>query len=607
MNKKHGITGPLSLKEPTQMDRLKSEIIHEYLLSSNFFEPLELSQTRERVLGQLNYLAQETFQGRIHTFGSYRLGVHQRNADIDTLMISPSKYSHKDFFTTFYKKLEANKEFECLQKIEDAYVPLIKFKIKNISIDLLFSRTCLDNLEKLNLLDDTLLKNMDDKSVLSINGSRVTDMLIELVPNKKVFHEALRCIKYWAKRRAVYGNAYGYYGGVAYAISVARICQFYPNAYSYNIIYKFFELYSNWEWPEPVLLVNNVDRNYNLKVWNPKVNYADKFHKMPVITPAYPSMCSTHNISSSTMNLIVAEFKRGLEVLKEVKELEKHYKSEKNCEKNILNNIETNNEFNHNNAEKSFVNENKQIEANMDIKTDISIIEKNQKGPVETSNLESSPDLPEDTNSTTNKALFNKLNSNQSEMDNENTPINECKNNESITIKNTININCNKNTSSSSQSFNSSFLLILKKLFLPSDFFKRYKFYLQVLITDEESWSGYIESKIRFLCLKLENNENYDVSVIVQAIPFPSGFKTKKHKSFFVAVEYKDKIKINIDKPVKEYIKSVNEWENRGENTIEIKILKKKEIGLFLKSYYEKINEKEKEDEHNAKRMKLNN
>ena len=32
---------------------------------------------------------------------------------------------------------------------------------------------------------------------------------------------------------------------------------------------------------------------------------------MPIITPAYPSMCSTHNVTLSTQNIMTAEFKRG--------------------------------------------------------------------------------------------------------------------------------------------------------------------------------------------------------------------------------------------------------------------------------------------------------
>jgi poly(A) polymerase len=36
---------------------------------------------------------------------------------------------------------------------------------------------------------------------------------------------------------------------------------------------------------------------------------------MPVITPAYPSMCSTHNVSQSTFDVMKEEFKRGAEIM----------------------------------------------------------------------------------------------------------------------------------------------------------------------------------------------------------------------------------------------------------------------------------------------------
>ena len=39
---------------------------------------------------------------------------------------------------------------------------------------------------------------------------------------------------------------------------------------------------------------------------------------MPVITPAYPSMCSTHNITSSTQKVILQELKRGGSILDDI-------------------------------------------------------------------------------------------------------------------------------------------------------------------------------------------------------------------------------------------------------------------------------------------------
>ena len=46
-----------------------------------------------------------------------------------------------------------------------------------------------------------LLKNLDPKCVRSLNGCRVTDEILRLVPNIDNFRLALRAIKLWAKSK----------------------------------------------------------------------------------------------------------------------------------------------------------------------------------------------------------------------------------------------------------------------------------------------------------------------------------------------------------------------------------------------------------------------
>lgn len=45
-----------------------------------------------------------------------------------------------------------------------------------------------------------------------------------------------------------------------------------------------------------------------------QVYKGDSFHLMPIITPAYPSMCATFNIGRSSMSIINRELHRGLEI-----------------------------------------------------------------------------------------------------------------------------------------------------------------------------------------------------------------------------------------------------------------------------------------------------
>lgn len=484
-NYKYGVTGPLSMKESTEEEVQMSAEMDGYLQERGFFEDDREGQTRERVLGKLNFMVREfvarmarnkgsgdgerSYGGKIFTFGSYRLGVHDKGADIDALCIVPRHVTRTDFFTHFYEELKKDANIEGVTKIEDAFVPIIKFKFQGIPIDLVFARLGVPVVKDgINLLNDTLLKSMDEKCIVSLNGSRVTDEMLNLVPNVKTFHSALRCIKYWAKRRCVYGNSYGYFGGVAFSLCVARVCQLYPNASSFAIVSKFFELFSSWKWPTPVVLRPVVDLNYNLKVWDPKIYPSDKYHRMPVITPAYPSMCATHNVSNSTQHVITAEFARAHEIL-----------------------------------------------------------------------------------SGSEKGDF-------------------------------------------------------RKIFELSDFFSRYKLFVEVLaMSDSEegfsNWEGYIESKIRILASKFEG-----VDDILYAIPFPKAFRVPeksigrikgategacKCTGFFVAIDVipvKGK-KVVVEQQVKDFVEFVREYEGKEAGMrIEINSLKRRDVQEFLRVFYGK-------------------
>lgn len=93
---------------------------------------------------------------------------------------------------------------------------------------------------------------------------------------------------------------------------VARICQLYPYACGATIVSKFFNLMLKWKWPRPVLLKDIEEGgNLNLRVWNPAIYPGDKAHMMPVITPAFPSMCATHTIMPSTKSVMMREFERA--------------------------------------------------------------------------------------------------------------------------------------------------------------------------------------------------------------------------------------------------------------------------------------------------------
>jgi len=62
----------------------------------------------------------------------------------------------------------------------------------------------------------------------------------------------------------------------------------------------------------------NVPGMTSFKVWNPKTSPADRLHVMPVITPAFPAMNSTYNVTETTKRIMLEEFRRGFEVVTQI-------------------------------------------------------------------------------------------------------------------------------------------------------------------------------------------------------------------------------------------------------------------------------------------------
>lgn len=234
----------------------------------------------------------------------------------------PRHVDRSDFFSTFMTMLKEQEGVNDLRAVEDAYVPVIKMTFDGVELDILFARLALQIIpEKHDLRDDNLLKNLDIRCIRSLNGCRVTDEILHLVPNVENFRDTLRAIKLWAKRKGIYSNILGFLGGVSWAMLVARTCQLYPNAIASTLIHRFFWVFSQWEWPRPVLLRQpEENNNLNLPVWDPRYNPADRLHLMPIITPAYPHQNSTYNVTRSSLTVMKGEFLDGYRVTMEIHE-----------------------------------------------------------------------------------------------------------------------------------------------------------------------------------------------------------------------------------------------------------------------------------------------
>jgi poly(A) polymerase len=153
----------------------------------------------------------------------------------------------------------------------------------------------------------------DFKSVQALNGCLVTDAVLAAAPVPRTFRIVLRAVKCWARRRGIYSNVLGYLGGVNWAIMVARVAQLFPDVAPMRLLERFFSFYSTWKWTVPVQLgatPTSPVPTLNFRQWNDANGDV-----MPILTPCYPSVNTAYNVTSHTLAVMTAEFKRAHEII----------------------------------------------------------------------------------------------------------------------------------------------------------------------------------------------------------------------------------------------------------------------------------------------------
>ncbi|XVF66078.1 hypothetical protein PTKIN_Ptkin10aG0005300 [Pterospermum kingtungense] len=241
----------------------------------------------------------------IVTYGSYGLGVHGSESDIDALCVGPYFATMaEDFFIVLYNMLKSRPEVSEIHSVKDAKVPLMRFKFDGISIDLPYTQLkVLAVPENFDIFNPINLRGIDETGWKTLSGVRVNKQICQLVPNLEKFQSLLRSVKLWAKRRGVNGNLNGFLGGVHLAILAAFVCQCDPNANLSALISNFFKTFAFWPWPTPVVLQDGMSQ--------PTVNPTETRLYMPIQFPCSPDEYCHSNITKSTFYKIRAELLRG--------------------------------------------------------------------------------------------------------------------------------------------------------------------------------------------------------------------------------------------------------------------------------------------------------
>ena len=316
---------------------------------------------------------------RLIPFGSTLLGVLTRDSDIDTVLVLPAAtVTREQVFHQFVKRLSQSGISNCISAIPDAHVPVIKLVAgEDLAVDILTAHVPSELLRQINsqgervllTLSPRLSEELDLPSLLSLNGVRVGEIILQLVKTGsteesavdallasrrlKLFQSSLRFIKHWAKQRAVYSNAMGFFGGVTWAILLAKAFQLASPTdleSELSLLSLFFRTFASWSWGcgnpvslkplppsvaaavarmRPTLAAHNSDEHAEASnetdaastppddqaaMWDPSTNEADRRALIPILTPAAPFMNSTFNALAMNVKILRDELRRAAEL-----------------------------------------------------------------------------------------------------------------------------------------------------------------------------------------------------------------------------------------------------------------------------------------------------
>ena len=235
---------------PTESELGFNESLLSYSKDNIALESVEGIVRRERVLDRMGTLCRDWIKsvflqkgyplevaqsagGQLFTSGSYRLGVHEPGADIDTILVAPSVCRRTDFFGTvdvsdenpirdpnsLAERIRTHPDVTNFSPVEGAAVPLLTFDWEGINIDLLFARLNTNSVPTdFDVDNDVVLDGADSATEKSLNGPRVTNLIAAFVGGTseryQSFLTVVRCVRKWAKARGLYSNKMGYWGGV---------------------------------------------------------------------------------------------------------------------------------------------------------------------------------------------------------------------------------------------------------------------------------------------------------------------------------------------------------------------------------------------------------
>uniref|UniRef100_A0A915NZH3 polynucleotide adenylyltransferase n=1 Tax=Meloidogyne floridensis TaxID=298350 RepID=A0A915NZH3_9BILA len=208
------------------------------------------------------------------------------------------------------------------EKASSAYrINIIRGRVSSINVvyagqnmDILFAVVPYEKIP--DLID---LNNHENKEIIKNNLNLMDSLINDMIKINGIFYN---------QRRQIYSNMFGYLSGSILFVMAAKICLIYPFGELNFLLQKFFQIYSAWAWPLPLIIedITNTEpdiiKNFNdfwdfnkLKLNEESSKSGDK---MPILTSLFPEQNTAHNVNEFTLKIILREIKEAYHIMDEL-------------------------------------------------------------------------------------------------------------------------------------------------------------------------------------------------------------------------------------------------------------------------------------------------
>eukprot|EP00747_Dinoflagellata_sp_TGD_P170531 gnl/TRDRNA2_/TRDRNA2_202329_c0_seq1.p1 gnl/TRDRNA2_/TRDRNA2_202329_c0~~gnl/TRDRNA2_/TRDRNA2_202329_c0_seq1.p1 ORF type:complete len:553 (+),score=66.97 gnl/TRDRNA2_/TRDRNA2_202329_c0_seq1:84-1742(+) len=260
-----------------------------------------------------------TTTGELLPIGAFHLGVLLPTDDVDIVCTVHQQISLEELLCKLQAKLrEIGAKGICSAGSNGALAaPGLRWSQRGVSIQLLLAH-------RLHGLPPPSQDGVV-QSMAALTAREVGDQLLSLVPNVLSFRLLLRFVRFWAKRRGIYGSHLGFFGGTAWAVCCAVICQMNPLLELSQLASRFFRTLSRWDWQQPVTLLPSGPAGLHVEPSDKRLASGDQSSGMSILLPAGNGLSAAAYVSDTTAKIIQKEMRRGYKLVQQVELSRAHW------------------------------------------------------------------------------------------------------------------------------------------------------------------------------------------------------------------------------------------------------------------------------------------